>query len=198
MTQFAWPRTWAASRFEMRIMSNTRIFTGPYTPTTQVIDLLGERWTINFDIANDIDPILGAAREAFFDRLAGPANQIAIWNLVRPIPAGTMRGTPTIDSTVAQLANILPIVTAPRATLLAGDQIGVNGQLCRVMANAVADGSGAMSVEVRPRMRAEVGAGAEVLWDHPTANMMLKADGVPVSWRPGLFELSTLDLIEAL
>lgn len=42
MTTYAWPG-WKVNRFEMRVLPNLRTFTGPYTPTVQVIDLLGER-----------------------------------------------------------------------------------------------------------------------------------------------------------
>lgn len=179
-------------------MSNTRVFVGPYTPTTQVLDLLGERWTMNFDLSGDIDPVLGAAREAFFDRLAGPANQIVIWNLQRPRPLGTMRGAPVVSAAVAQLSNLLPISTSAGASLRAGDHIGIPGQLCRVMADVTADGSGNMTVEIRPRARTVIASGAAITWDRPTVNMMLKADGVPTTWRPGAFDLAALDLIEAL
>ena len=197
MTIYAWPPTWLPSRFEMRVLPNTRTFVGPYTPTTQIIDLLGERWTMNFDLPQDSDPILGGAREAFFDRLKGPANQIALWNLIRPQPQGTLRGTPTLTGTVAQLANIIAISTTAGATLRAGDHIGIAGQVCRVMADVTADGTGAMaSVEVQPRMRNAVAAGAAITWYQPTANFMLKAEGVPTTWRVGRFDGATLDLIE--
>jgi hypothetical protein len=199
MTVYAWPSNWFPSRFEMRILYNTRTFVGPYTPTTQVLNLLGERWTVSLDLSPDRDPVLGAAREAYFDRLGGPLNQIAMPYLKRLYPQGTMRGSPTLTASVAQLANLISITTTAAATLYAGDMIGINGQLVRVMANATADGAGAMpNVEVAPRMRTAVTLGAAVTWSAPTVNMILKSDGVPVVYRPGLYEMSTLDLIEAL
>ena len=227
MTIYAWPATWLPSRFEMRILPNTRTFVGPYTPTTQIIDLLGERWTMSFDLPQDSDPILGAAREAFFDRLKGPANQIALSNLIRPQPQGTLRDTAggnaqwktgaganatwqtsvpsaatwtyagaTTAYVMPQLSNMLPIATTPGATLLAGDHIGCAGQLFRAMANATADGTGLLLVEVQPRARNAIATGTGVTCTAPTANFMLKAEGVPTVWRVGRYDGATLDLIE--
>ena len=90
MTVYAWPG-WGASRFELRIIPNLRTFAGPYTPTTQVLDLLGERWAARIDLPPTNNPIEAAAREAFFDRLKGMAHQIALWHLKLTAPQGTMR-----------------------------------------------------------------------------------------------------------
>jgi hypothetical protein len=225
MTIYAWPSNWFPSRFEMRVMPNTRIFTGPYTPTVQVLDLLGERWQASIELAADNDPILGAAREAFSDRLKGPANLISMSYLRRPLPQGTLRNGasavqwktsggvnanwtgsggaatwqssgPSLAASVAQLSNVLPISTTAGKSLFAGDHIGVGVQLFRVMAPATADVNGLLSVEVQPRARTTLPAGAAVNCTSPTANFMLKADGIPTVWRPGMFEGASLDLIE--
>lgn len=89
MTAYAW--TFPVNRFEMRILPNTRSFTGPYTPTTQTIDLLGERWIVSLDLPPTTDPIVGAAREAYFDRLKASANTITMGHQIRTVPQGTMR-----------------------------------------------------------------------------------------------------------
>jgi len=93
MSDYTWPLAWKPARFELRVVPNTRVFVGPYTPTTQVIDLLGERWAFSLDMPPDRDEVLGAAYEAFFDRLKGPANRIVMWNLKFPAPQGTLRAT---------------------------------------------------------------------------------------------------------
>lgn len=195
-TVYPWPN-WPASAFEMRVAPNVMTFTSPYTKAVQTLDLLGERWAVKLNMAAGVDPIIGAAREAYFDRLRGPVNLIAMWHLRRPRPQGTLRGTPTVSGAVAQLANLVNIQSTAFATVLAGDQIGINGQLVRVMSSVTANGAGLLTgVEVMPRFRAAVASGASVAWDRPTANFMLKADGVPVAFRPGMFEGSSLDLIE--
>lgn len=224
MTTYAWPG-WEVSRFEMRVVPNTRVFVGPYTPTVQVTDLLGERWHISLDTTPGISQIAGAAREAFFDRLRGPVNRISMWNLRNPIPQGTLRdgataavvngslaavsvvnaslaavtvvyGTPVLDAALAQLASTATINHIAGRTLLAGDTIGINGQVVRLMADATANGGGQLAIEFYPRMRSAVAAGSVVTWNRPTATFMLSADGVPTVWRPQMYEATSLDLIE--
>jgi hypothetical protein len=230
VTVYAWPAgdDWCPNRFEMRVLPNTRVFVGPYTPTTQVLDLLGERWAVSLDLPPRRSPILGAAREAFFDRLKGPANQVALSYLPRSLPQGTLRdgggsaqwktasatnatwqtNVPsaatwsytgvTLFAAVAVGANVLPLSRAPGATVLAGDHIGVGGQLFRAMVNATADSAGQINVEVQPRARVAMAIGSSVNCTAPTANFILKAEGVPTVWRPGMFEGASLELIEAI
>ena len=196
MTTYAWPG-WNVTRFEWHLMSNTRVFTGPYTPTVQTTDLLGERWGVRIDIAPTISSIEGAAREAFSNRLKGPVNRIALYHLRRPVPQGTMRGAPVLTSAVAQLANTASITTTAGATLLAGDMIGFGGQVVMLMADAVADGTGLMSIEFQPRARVAIAANAAVAWNQPAATFLLKTDGVVTAWVPGLAEGTSFDLIES-
>lgn len=230
MTVYAWPATAAfkCSRFELRVAPNLRTFTGPYTPTTQVLDLLGERWAAQVDITPTNSVAAGAEREAYFDRLKGQAHQISMWHLRLPQPQGTLRdgaaisvvngsaaavavvngaaaavtiisGTPVLAAAVAQLANTCTVRTFAGRTLLPGDMLGIAGQLVRVMAAATADGSGHMAVEFQPRARAAWPALGLVAWDRPTANFQLRAgDGVPTAWAPGMADGASFSLIEAL
>ncbi len=202
MSTYAWPQAagWYPSRFEMRIVPNVLTFTSQYNKSQQVIDMLGERWRIIMDLPDDNSSLLGAAREAFFDRLKGPLNYISIGHQVRRVPQGTMRGSPTVSSAIAQLGNIANIQTTAGATLLAGDhlQFGSSGQLVRIMADATANGSGIISVEFSPRARVAVTVSTAVVWNYPTGTFRLVADGVPVSWQPGMFSGSSLELIEVV
>lgn len=197
MTAYAWP--FKANRFEMRILPNTRVFTGPYTPTTQTLDLLGERLIVSMDMPPTNDKIEGGRREAFFNRLKASANLITLGHLVRPIPLGTLRGSPTIGWAIAQLANTAVIATTPGATVYAGDWLGFGGQLVQIMADAAADGAGALNIEFQPRARTTIAAGSTVLWNVPTANFILKpgTPNVPTSWTPGMIDGATIELIEA-
>jgi hypothetical protein len=227
VTTYAWPAGWTPSRWEMRVIPNTRIYASPYSQQVQVADLLGEMLSMKFDLPPTTDEVLGSAREAFFDRLKGPLNTVQIGNLKRPVPLGTMRdgvsagwlnnasaaatwknasvvtatwvaGRPAVRGALAQFANSIPITTLPGRTMRAGDCIGVNGQLVRVMADAVADGTGTLTVEVMPRMRTAVAAYSAVTWNAPTATMMLKGDGVPTPWMPGYADGASIELIESI
>jgi hypothetical protein len=220
-----YPWTFPVSRFEMRILPNTRVFTGPYTPTTQTLDLLGERLMVSMDLPPSNDSIEGAKREAFFNRLKGSANLITIGHQKLKAPQGTLRGStavtwlsggspatwlsggsaatwiggaPVLAAPIAQLASTGTVNCRAGYTLLAGDWFGLGGQLVQSMTNTVADGSGNMPIEFQPRARQTIAAGTPILWDAPTANFILKPGtlNVPTSWTPGMVDGATIELIE--
>lgn len=225
MTVYAWP--FPASRFEMRVLPNTRVSVGPYTPTIQVLDFMGERWTVRIDMPVSSTPIESAAREAFFDRLKGPAHQIALWHLRLPVPQGTMRdgaaaavvngsgsavtvvngggstvsviyGSASVAAPIAQRANVALLRSLPGRTLLAGDMFGMAGELKRCMESVAFDSGGLAYVEFQPRARQDIATGTPVVWNKPTANFMLKSDGVPTSWVPGYADGASFDAIEMI
>lgn len=186
MTAYVWPSAWVPRRFRLYVEPNERYFRGFYSGQGQSIDLLGERWQCELELPQSIDDATGAAREAFFDRLQGRANSITLTNIKRPVPRGTLRGAATFQASASQLASVILIQTTAGATLLAGDGIGFAGQVSRVMADATANGSGVMSVEILPRLRTAVAVGAAINWNAPTVDMKLKAGGgVPIDWTPG-------------
>lgn len=225
MTTYAWP--FAVDRFEMRILPNTRIFTGPYTPATQVLDLLGERWAISLGIPPTNDSTEAARREAFFDRLKGPANWVSMGHQKITQPLGTfgagvtatwknssnatvtwqtsslatvtwIAGNPVTVGDIAQLANTAVVRQIPGRTLLAGSLLGLAGQLVRIMADTVSDGSGNMPIEFQPRARQFIPNGTAVVYSQPTATFILKpgTPNVPTSWTPGMIDGASIELIE--
>jgi len=109
-------------------------------------------------------------------------------------------GTPINTAAIAQLANTATLCAPPGRTLMAGDHAGLpNGQNVRIMANAVANGSGQMTIEFMPRARSAMAAYAgPIVLNKPTVTMVLKGDGVPTPWAPGgVFDGASLDLIES-
>lgn len=223
MTTYAWPG-WCVNRFEMRIEWNTRIFTGPYVPSVQTLDLLGERWFVSMDTTLGTEDLDAGEREAFFDRLRGPVNRIALWNLARPVPLGTfgagqninvvngslqpvtvvnaalqvvnvVGGTAVTTGAAVKGANTITVTHIAGRTLRAGDMLGINGQLVRVLANVTFSGASA-TVEFAPRLRADVPSNTVIVYDRPTAVFMLMSNSVPVVHRPGMYEGSSFDLIE--
>lgn len=188
--------TWPANvptpnRVQLRLQSVTRDFTSPYSMQVQSIDLMAEVWRMQFDIASGNSKVTAGAIEAMFDRLKGKANQIALWHFGRPVPQGTARGTLTLSAAANQLDNTVSI--SGSGTLLAGDMIGIGGQLCRVMANATLPGV----VEVAPRMRAAKASGTSVTWAQPTANFILVSDGPGIDYMPGQQSGVSVEFIEA-
>lgn len=127
MTIYAWPAAWVPNAFELRVLPNLRSFVGPYTPTVQVIDLLGERWQGRIDLAPTESQLEGGAREAFFDRLKGMAHQMQLYNFRRPVPLGTARGVITLGASAAQLANTVTLAGCTNTNLLLNSSFEIDG-----------------------------------------------------------------------
>jgi hypothetical protein len=226
MTTYAWP-DFGVNRFEMRVQPNFRSFPNPFTGTAQIVNLGGERWIVSVGLVPGNKLKRAGEQEAFFDRLYGPVNRVSLWNLRRPVPLGTLQdgggnaqwktntnanatwqtsapaaatwsyGGPTLMAAVALQSNVLPIARTPGTTVETGDMVGVGGQLFRAMAAAVADSTGLIQLEVSPRPRTAFALGAAVTCTKPTANFILKSDGVPVGWQPGNYASTSFDLVEA-
>lgn len=224
MTTYAWPG-WCVNRFEMRVRPNVLTFTGPYTPSIQTLDLLGERWWLTLDIVPGNSRADAGDREAFFDRLLGPVHRVALWNLSRPLPLGTMRGGgvvsvvngslaavtvvnaslqvvtviyggPSLAAAAAQGAGTITMRGQAGRTLRAGDMLGIGQQLVRVVAPVTFDVNSSATVEFLPRLRAAVDAYTPITYDKPTATFAMAADGVPIVHRPAMYEGASIEFIE--
>jgi hypothetical protein len=108
-------------------------------------------------------------------QLRGKTNQLALWNIARPVPLGTMRGTMTLNASAAQGDTTLSIVASGQnaKTLLQGDFLGLGTlltqQVVMVVADATSDGSGVISVTVEPALRNAFASGESVTWNQPKA-----------------------------
>lgn len=90
-----------------------------------------------------------------------------------------------IDAVQLNAGDALDGYTA-RATLLAGDWLGLTGgQLVRVVADAEATDAGAMTVEVRHMLRSAVASGSAVVLDKPTALYVRTEAGLAMPRQPG-------------
>ena len=198
MTTYSWPTgaSWVPNRFELAIVPGACVFTGPTSANTDAASVAPGRWRAVIDLPPDNRVTVGAAREAFFDRLKGAMNRLTLGHLAYPAPRGTLRGTPTLYTAVTQGDNVALVQTTAFATALAGDMLTLAGQLVRVMADATADVGGRIALEFRPAARAAMSVGAPVVWNAPTATFRLAAADVPTSWMPGEVGATTLELLE--
>lgn len=85
---------------------------------------------------------------------------------------------------------------SPGPTLLAGDFIGVGGQLFQVAADCQANSAGVMTVPVVNRVRGTIASGSAVTWHRPSCEMVLPAMQAGPVWRPGAIDSTALDLME--
>lgn len=126
----------------------------------------------------------------------------AVWTTSVPSIAVWTAGVPCLRSPVAQFATSCVLNMLPGYTLEPGDLFGLpNGQAVMYVGSStlVADGNGDMTVEFAPAARSAMGAWGLVTFDRPAVSFRLR-DGAapPVSWRPGMYEGITLDLVEAI
>lgn len=121
MAVYSWPSTVRPMSFQARVQPNTRVFTAPYAPSTQVLDLLGEVWYFSMELRDHTDMIEGAQLEALFDRLAGGVNLVELPMLHRELPQGTLRDA---AETVNVVNGSLAAVNVVNSSLAAVSVVG--------------------------------------------------------------------------
>jgi hypothetical protein len=118
--------------------------------------------------------------------LRGRVNRIALWDLLKPAPRGTMRGVMTLAAPTLVGATSMTITAAGQAskTLLDADWLTVtNGgdvQLVSLMVDATSDVSGVITVTFEPALRVAYSAGTPVVWDKAYA--MFRCTQNSVGW----------------
>lgn len=196
MAVFDWPEALIPQTCIIGSQSAGEDFKSPYNGTLQQVDFVAERFTLNATLPQRRRANAGAT-EAFLFRLRGGGNRVRAWHFSRPVPAGTLRGAPTLKTTVNRGASSVVLQGAtPDATLLAGDLISIGNQLLMVAENCVVDGLGDITVPLIHRVRATLTAGAAVVWNKPTAEFTVPARFASVSHFPGGIESAALDLEE--
>ena len=134
-------------------------------------------------------------------QLRGKVNQLAMYNIGRPVPVGTMRGVMTLAAT-AQGATSLALSAAGQAaaTLVSGDYLGFGSgltqQVVMVVANATADGSGNITVTIEPPLRNAFVAGSAVTWNYPCALFRRKDTKTQWDYDSTMVSGMMLDLLE--
>jgi hypothetical protein len=140
---------------------------------------------------------------AFLESFDGYKNPLELWNLVQPVPLGTMRGAMVLNADAAQGATSLVISAGSGqagTTLLKGDLLGLgNGitqQVIRVSENATADGSGVITVQIGTPLRNAFASGAAVTWNKPKALFRQKTLNEGIEYQAVIGQPWTLSLIE--
>lgn len=167
----------------------------------QSVEGSGPLWasTITAPVAS---PATAGPWQTLLLMLRGRTNQLALWNMGRPVPLGTMRGVMALSGAAAQGATALSILSAGQGgkTLLAGDFLGIGAgltqQVVMVLFDAVADGSGAVVVVTEPPLRNAAAAGALIVWNRPCALFRRKSSVSQWDYEPGTVGGMMLDLLE--
>lgn len=166
----AWPpgREFLPARMSWGAISSRSAWAAAYTGQTQRLTHLADRLRLTLELPPVLEPEAGR-REAYFMAASAAGNWVLLHHFLRPVPLGTLRGTPTVAVAAAAGARTISITTTPGATLLAGDVLGHNGQLIQAGYNGgTADGAGAMLLELVLPLRRALPAGAALVWNQPT------------------------------
>lgn len=158
--------------------------------------LPGARWTATLRIADDVVAYMTdrGQLEALLMQLRGGANRLLLWNLIRPVPRGTISGTPTVSGAVAAGATSCSITGTAGQTWLRGDRFafGAGGQ--RVM--AVNDGTLPGTLQFEPQLRAAVSNGTALVWDKPTTRYVLRNPEMVFPARAEMLPGFAIELVE--
>lgn len=185
---------WLPKRFAPELRTNVLVSPSPLSGSVDTLELPGARWVFGLDY----DPAYfeeQAEREALWTEMGAQANRMALYHFARPVPRGTMRGSPTLSATAAAGATSLSISTTSGNTLLKGDMLGVGGQLVQVVADATA-AAGVLTVSIRPALRAQVASGQPVTWDKPTS-LFIPSGPVAIPYNGSMGEGFSVEMVEA-
>jgi hypothetical protein len=148
------------------------LFRGPFG--VQAMNVAAPLWkvNVNFDLLDEKE---SGPYQSLGMQLSGARNTLELWNLGRPVPLGTMRGSPTLTASANPGATSLSITNAGQAgtTLKAGDYLGVGTsytqQVIMVLTDITLDGSGSATISTSPAIRFTQASGAVVVWYQPKA-----------------------------
>lgn len=182
MAIYSWPSDISIAAFDAGVEYDVQ-FSVFRNGSMTTYGLPGARWVCAVGFSDETEYLKRPRIEALLMKLEGGANRLAMHHHGRPIPNGSLRGSPIINANAAagsksiQLANV-------NGTLLAGDIIGVLGQNLMVVDDAAPSG-GTMTVNVRGALRADVSVGAAVTWNKPAVNFIPRSNiAGPFPFRP--------------
>jgi hypothetical protein len=177
MATIDWPGDrWAApATMRWQIQVQRSAWSAAYTGQAQRITHLADRVRISMTLPVARDNAAGQ-REAFLLRLLRSGDWVRLHHFARPVPLGTLRGSPTA-SAATRGAMSLTLQTTAGATLVGGDVLGVATQLIQVAyPGATANGSGVIVVPLVSPLRVAVTNGAAVTWNKPTGTFQMLND----------------------
>ena len=192
----AWPDSLYPAGLEWRLMKAGTQFRSPFTGSLQAIDFVGEYWSVRMQFKGEgarrpFSPLL----DSWLGYLAGGVNQTDVYHWARPIPIGTMRGSPTVQTTTARGQSQLLITTTTGWTLLAGDLIKAGTQVFMVRQDCTASAS-LLTVPLVNRIRGVINSGSAVTWDRPKLTVVMPEMSGGVVYRPGMTLPSEVEFVE--
>ena len=182
MTTYAIPTTVGFSSVEFGLENNNQVFESPLSNSIQVTELTGARWYATFNLppmkkANALEYI------GFLQRLQGRVHSFSGYDPNHRSPSGTIAGSTLLVNGASQTGTSLVLDGGANSTLVlkAGDFFSVNSELKMVTADATTDGSGDVTVNFVPSLRASPSNDASITTTNPVCTMKLTGDSTTYS-----------------
>lgn len=190
---FAWPSSLTPQKVSWALQKSGVQFRSPIGGRVEAIEFPGAFWKASITLP-DMPLDEASYAEAFFSRVAGGVERVLVPYWLRLVPAGTLRGFPTLS--VAAMQGALSVSIIGSGTLKGGDMIGVGGELLQVFDDC-ASVSGIITVPLVNRVRSvSLAAGSAVAWDAPTASMLVPSLSNTANYAPGIMSGMAIDLEE--
>lgn len=146
------------------------------------------RWTMTLQAPEGCTIAEADVWQTMLLQLRGRINHLAAWDVSRPAPLGTMRGSLTLSASAAAGDAAISVTGGAGqagTTLRAMDWLqigsGLTSQLVKVTANATANGSGVIALTIEPPLRTAYASATAVAWSTPIAHYKAAAD--ETRWR---------------
>lgn len=155
------------------------------------------RWKLMMQSPDRIDAAAMDYWRQVLVKLRGRVNYLAMWDVGRPAPRGTMRGTMSLNASLLQGDTSMTITAGggqAGTTLEAGDWLqissGLTGQLVMITDGGTANGSGVITVNFEHPIRASSGypGGTAVTWDKALGHYKMMSESVQWFYDGGLLQ----------
>ncbi len=135
--------------------TNQRAAASPFGGSEQVIDMINDRWRVSVLLPSLYEDD-AAVLESYINAMRGQVNHTELYHYQRPVPRGTLRGSPFLLADAVQGTDQLTLFVTPGATLLPGDLIGLDGMILQCRESCTADDAGVLVVPLANRLRRSV------------------------------------------
>jgi hypothetical protein len=191
---FAWPTYLTPQKVSWGIQKAGVQFRSPLGGRVESVEFPGEFWKVSVTLP-DLTIDEGSAAAAFFNRMAGGMERVLAPYWLRMIPAGTLRGSPSLGGPAVQGALSLSILGT--GTLKAGDMLGVGGEVFQVFEDC-ASSSGVITPSLVNRVRSvTLASGSAVAWSSPMVQLLVPSLSNTANYQPGSMTGLAIDLEEA-
>lgn len=158
MSDAVWPIAFNPGGQEFYLATLTTVFGNPYSAAAQVLERDGQRWVCRMTLRRG--STLAREIDAFLAGLRGPVGTVLVPDFRTRAARGSLAGAPHLADGAGRSLTVTGFAPGAAGVLLPGDLIQTSpGRGHIVTAPVDADGNGAATAPVEPRLRAPVTVG---------------------------------------